>query len=289
VAQFVMRSSAKICCALLAFEAAFCVATGFAGGSQTRQQNLGQKDSKPASTRGEKTFASTCASCHGLDGRGGERAPNIAESPKAQRLSDAQTAHIIENGIPGTGMPAFHTLKSSSIRAVVTYLRTLQGTNRPINLPGNRRRGEAMFFGKAGCSGCHMAAGKGGFIASDLSGYARTHNPEEIRNTIVSPAPSGDRGARLVTAILHGGEKYVGRIRNQDNFSLQLQAVDGTFHFMAKDTLEGLEYSAQALMPSDYGSTLNSTELNDLVSYLMSVAKASTVPSETPKKEFEEE
>jgi putative heme-binding domain-containing protein len=146
-----------------------------------------------------------------------------------------------------------------------------------------------MFFGKVGCSGCHMAAGKGGFLASDLSGYARTHNPEEIRNAIVSPAPSGDRGARLVTAILHGGEKYVGRIRNQDNFSLQLQAVDGTFYFIAKDTLEGLEYSAQALMPSDYGSTLNSTELNDLVSYLMSVAKASTVPSETPKKEFEEE
>jgi putative heme-binding domain-containing protein len=224
-----------------------------------------------------------------LDGRGSERAPNIAESPKAQRLSDAQIAHIIEDGIPGTGMPAFHSLENSRLKAVVTYLRTLQGINRAISLPGNPRRGETIFFSKARCSGCHMAAGKGGFIASDLSGYARTHNPGDIRSAIGNPAASGDPGARLVTAILHGGEKYVGRIRNEDNFSLQLQAVDGTFRFMAKDNLEGLEYSAQTLMPSDYGSSLNSTELNDVVSYLMSVAKASTVPSETPKKEFEEE
>jgi len=186
-------------------------------------------------------------------------------------------------------MPAFHSLESSSIKAVVTYLRTLQGANTPVKLPGDPQRGEAIFFGKAGCSGCHMAAGKGGFIASDLSGYARTHNLEEIRSAILTPAPSGDRQARLVTVILRGGEKYVGRIRNEDNFSLQLQALDGTFHFMAKDNLADLQYNSQPLMPSDYSSTLRPNELDDVVSYLMRVAKANSSQPETPKKEFEEE
>jgi hypothetical protein len=50
-----------------------------------------------------------------------------------------------------------------------------------------------------------------------------------------------------------------------------------------------LEYSLQTLMPSDYGSTLSPNELNDVVSYLMSVANPSTSPAETQEKEFAEE
>jgi putative heme-binding domain-containing protein len=262
---------------------------GFIALTQTPAQNLQQRDSKPVSTRGKQTFASTCASCHGLDGRGGERAPNIAESPKLRRLSDAQVGHIIENGIPGTGMPAFHSLESPDIKAVVTYLRTLQGIKKTVKLPGNPDRGERVFFGKAGCSTCHMAAGKGGFIATDLSGYARTHDAEETRSAITNPTPDSDRQARMVTAYIRGGVKYVGRIRNEDNFSLQLQALDGTFHFVPKSDLESLDYSSQPLMPADYGSTLSPDELNDVVSYLMSVAKAGARQPEAPKKGFEEE
>jgi len=224
-----------------------------------------------------------------LDGRGGERAPNIAERPNLLRLSDAQISLIVENGIPGTGMPAFHSLESSDLKAVVTYLRTLQGTKKVVKLPGDAKRGETIFFSKAGCAGCHLIAGQGGFIASDLSAYARIHAVEQTRNAITGPAASGDPQARMVIASLRGGEKYAGRIRNEDNFSLQLQAPDGTFHFLAKADLEGLEYSSQMLMHSDYGSSLTPQELNDVVSYLMSVASVSTIPSETPKKEFEEE
>src|ERR1700730_6755941 len=155
-----MLSSSKSSYGLIVVLVALCAAPGSLVSSQTPKQDLRQKDSKLVSTRGKRTFASTCASCHGLDGRGGERAPNIAESPKAQRLSNAQIVHIIENGIPGTGMPAFHSLESSNIKAVVTHLRTLQGTKKPVKLPGDPERGETIFFGKAGCSSCHVVAGK---------------------------------------------------------------------------------------------------------------------------------
>ena len=234
------------------------------------------------SGNGEKIFAGSCAECHGLDGRGGERAPNIAENPRVQRLSDDQIFAVIENGIPGTGMAAFHTLESSDIKSVVVYLRTLQGTKKTAELPGDPDRGKAIFFGKAKCSSCHMVAGKGGFIASDLSGYARTHSVEETRSTITSPNPTGDRQSRTVTATTRDGKKYVGKIRNEDNFSLQLQALDGTFHFLAKPDIERLDFSPQSLMPSDYHSTLSPNELNDLISYLMTSANPgqSAIPKE---------
>ncbi len=263
-------------------------ASGLTVWPQTPQQRPRPINVKPVSTRGKQTFASTCATCHGLDGRGAERGPNIAENPKVQRLSDSQIVHIIQNGVPGTGMPAFHTLELADVKAVVTYLRTLQGTKQTVKLPGDPVRGETIFFGKAGCSGCHMIAGKGGFIASDLSSYARTHDVEQIRSSVTTPAPATDHQARLVTATIRGGEKLVGRIRNEDNFSLQLQTLDGTFHFVTKSELESLKYDSQTLMPSDYDSALTADELNDVVSYLMKVANASE--SRTPKKadEWEE-
>jgi|SRR5579863_4191714 cytochrome c oxidase cbb3-type subunit III len=273
--------------------AALWAATGIGAWTQTSQHGGQQKNVTPASARGtrgpsKQIFASTCANCHGLDGRGGERGPNIVENPKVQKFSDAQIARIVENGIPGTGMPAFHSLAASNVKAVVTYLRTLQGTKQTVKLPGDPGRGEAVFFGKAGCSGCHMVAGKGGFIASDLSVYARTHRVEQIRGAITIPAPASDRQARLVTAATRDGGKVVGRVRNEDNFSLQLQTLDGAFVSVVKSDLEGLEYNSQALMPTDYGSTLSPDELNDLVSYLMKVANV-RVGEAVVAPEFEEE
>jgi hypothetical protein len=93
----------------------------------------------------------------------------------------------------------------------------------------------------------------------------------------------------MATATLHSGEKYTGRVRNEDNFSLQLQTLDGIFHLLAKSELEELEYSSQSLMPSNFGSTLSPDELNDVVSYLMSLGDASASPPKTSEKGFEEE
>lgn len=254
--------------------AALWAANDLAAWPQTPRQNLAQKNAKLVSTRGKQTFASTCSGCHGLDGRGGERAPNIAERAHVQRLSDAQISHIIENGVPGTGMPAFHSLERSDVQAIIAYLRILQGKKKRLDLPGDPDRGETVFFGKAGCSGCHMVASKGGFIASDLSTYASTHAVEQIRRAIVSRNPGTNQQVRLVTATTRDDGKIVGRVRNEDNFSLQLQTLDGTFFFVTKSDLKGLEYSAEALMPSDYSSTLSLHDLNDVVSYLIRVASA---------------
>ncbi|MGC1450198.1 MAG: c-type cytochrome [Candidatus Sulfotelmatobacter sp.] len=283
-----MLSRPKSYRVLVGVLAAIWAASTFLALSQTQSQGSRKKDAKPTLVSGRQTFVSTCANCHGLDGRGGERAPNIAERLRVQQLSDAQLFKIIENGIPGTGMPAFHSLENSNIEAVVTYLRTLQGTGQPVKLPGDPGRGQTIFLGKAGCSGCHMVDGKGGFIASDLSAYARTHTAEQIRNEITTP-PNNDYRVRTATATIRSGERYTGRVRNEDNFSVQLQALDGIFHFFLKSEIEGLEYGSQSLMPSNFGSTLSPDELNDVVSYLMSLVDASTRPSKTPEKGFEEE
>jgi cytochrome c oxidase cbb3-type subunit III len=228
--------------------------------------------SQATNLEGRQLLASHCGSCHGIDGKGSERAPNIADSPHTRQLSDAQLEHIIAGGIPGTGMPAFHSLSNSRIHQLISYLRSLEGTEKSAKLPGDPRKGQAIFFDQGGCSNCHMIAGRGGFIASDLIDYARTHSREQIRGAILDSGAGDKRQVRLATATVRTGEKFIGRVRNEDNFSLQLQSLDGTFHFIMKSELEKLDYDPQPLMPTNFGSSLTASELNDLISYLLSAA-----------------
>jgi len=70
---------------------------------------------------GRGIFNASCASCHGLDGRGGEHAPNITQIGRQEDLSA-----IIKVGVTAKGMPAFgNSLNGAQIRAVVQYLRSL--------------------------------------------------------------------------------------------------------------------------------------------------------------------
>jgi cytochrome c oxidase cbb3-type subunit III len=239
---------------------------------------------KSAKSEGQQVFASTCAACHGLDGRGGERAPNIAQTPEAQRLSDAELLHIVQSGIPGTGMPAFRSLASPDVKAVVAYLRTLQGAGKAVASPGNPAHGKIIFFGEAGCSRCHMVAGDGGFIASDLSSYGGAHSAQDIRSAITQSNPASENQVHKALVVTRTGEQFTGRVRNKDNFSLQLQSMDGTFHFFTKSDIDRIEYSEQPLMPANYGAKLSAQDLNDLVSFLIKSAKGS---EPAPKKEDE--
>ena len=218
----------------------------------------------------KETFTAHCASCHGLDGRGGQRAPNIASSPSVKRLSDSELAKIIFNGRTDFGMPAFRELGRNEIQKLVDYLRGLQGKGVATSLAGDAQKGKAIFLGKAACSSCHTVAGQEGFVGSDLSTYARGLTTAEVRKAITDPVPSNGR-VKTVTATTREGQQLSGVIRNEDNFSIQMQDADGGFHFLLKSDLEKLDYKPLPPMPADYGQRLSRQELDDLVGYLQSI------------------
>src|SRR5580692_7912133 len=186
---------------------------------------------------GAAIFAANCAGCHGADGRGGEHAPNIATAPEVQHLMDRELAGIIRNGISGAGMPAFSSLKQQEVADVVAWLRILQGRGDIVKLPGDPKQGEALFFGKAQCSDCHMVNGKGGFIGSDLSFYGAEAKPDQMRAIILDPEKNLPADKKATTVVTLKGQKITGMLRINDNFSLSLQTLDGSFHFLPKAQL----------------------------------------------------
>lgn len=231
-----------------------------------------------------KTFTAICAGCHGLDGRGSERGPNIASRQEVVRRSDAELLRTLQNGISETGMPNFAVLGDAKLKALVSYLRTLQGKSGPVPIPGDPKQGESLFFGTARCSECHMINGKGGFIGSDLSAYAADSSPDEIRLAIVKPDRDTRHSQGELSVTLLNGKLLEGVVRNEDNFSLQLQSGDGTFHFIPKPEVAAVKPSSQLLMPDNYGQTLTAAEIDNIVGYLMTVARSSSNKSAKKQK-----
>ncbi len=191
-------------------------------------------------------------------------------------MSDARLRSIVSDGIPSAGMPPFGSLGDKQVDALVASLRVLQGmtnTGRAA-LPGDPQAGEAIFFEKGSCSRCHMVGGRGGFMAGDLSDYARGRTVASIESAIVHPAVSPGDAGHKVTVETDSGKTVAGLVRAQDNFTVVIQIEDGAFVSVPKDTIRSLTVSKQPYMPQDSGATLSRKQLDDLISYLLKSAQA---------------
>jgi putative heme-binding domain-containing protein len=229
------------------------------------------KQSNQALAAGLRAFESSCASCHGLNGKGGERAPDIAAKPGIVRLSDNEILNVLRDGKPEAGMPPFGGLGAAKLSEILNYLRFLQGKRTAPAVAANAGNGKEFFTGKGGCSECHMVHGTGGFLGPDLSDYGASHSADDLRSAIVSADKRPEVRKGLAKAITKDGQQISGLVRNEDNFSVQLQALDGTFHLLDKSSLSELTFDSAPVMPSDYDSKLSKSELDQLVGYLLKV------------------
>jgi cytochrome c oxidase cbb3-type subunit 3 len=67
-------------------------------------------------------------------------------------------------------------------------------------------------------------------------------------------------------------------LRINDDFSLSLQTLDGSFHFLPKAQLAQVDIGSRSLMPA---STLDSKEVDDLISYLLKTGNENSKHSPT--------
>jgi cytochrome c oxidase cbb3-type subunit III len=237
-----------------------------------------------AHNAGRKTFESSCAPCHGLNGKGGKHAPDIATRPEIVSLSDSGILEVLREGEPQGGMPPFAGLGSAKLTQILNYLRFLQGKSTPPTVMANAEKGKEVFSGKGDCSECHLVHGLGGFLGPDLTDYGASHSADEIRSAIVSADKRSGIHKGLAKATTKGGRQISGLVRNEDNLSVQLQAHDGTFYSLEKSDLSELVFASEPLMSDNYGLKLSKSELDQLVSYLLSVADTKRDPQAVTSK-----
>src|SRR5437660_7603926 len=187
---------------------------------------------------GRKQFEARCAGCHGADGAGGERGPGIVETRRGRPLSRQSLRDTIRNGIPGSGMPAF-SLADAEMNSILDYLQFLTQPASEQPAPGDAEAGARFFFGRGKCSGCHMVKGGGGVLGPELSNLAKERRLSQIEQALRSPGTAAV-SYKVVTARLRDGGSIRGLVKNETNFDIQLQSLDGAIHPLDKSAIAEL-------------------------------------------------
>ena len=213
---------------------------------------------------GRRQFAELCAGCHGVDGGGGEYGPNIIDMRRFGGRTARDVAEVIKNGIEDSGMPAF-PLPEKDIDALVAFVHSLRAPAVEHPAPGDSAAGERYFFGTGNCSSCHMVKGRGGKVGPDLSNIGKQRRLAEISQALRNPAANVAPGYRVVTVRLRDGSTLRGLVKNESNFDLQLQTLDGGLRLLERQQIAEETHDASPLMPPAKGSD---EELRDVVAYL---------------------
>ena len=255
------------------------------GAVSAQEKNPFAGDAKAAKL-GESQFRINCAFCHGLGARGGGRGPDLTRTQKKHGSTDEELYHTINEGVPGTAMPANGTtgqgvgMTAEEVWEVITYIRSVE---KKTIVAGNAAKGDALFHGTAGCAMCHMVNGKGGRLGPELSSIGEARSVDSLLESVRNP------NRRLAWGLIEStkefpqeylsvnvetaeGQKFSGVVLNEDNFTLQMMDMREQIHLFEKDKLKTCEISRESRMPAYDNKTLSDNDLQDIIAYLVSVS-----------------
>jgi cytochrome c oxidase cbb3-type subunit 3 len=182
--------------------------------------------------RGQEQFVQSCAFCHGQNGAGGARGPNLNRSEVIRHDTNGdQIGRVIREGRPDKGMPAV-SLTESQIMDVAAFLRGRVAESDNISarppgrdyevsklLTGNVELGKAYFNGAGECASCHSPTG-------DLKGVATKYASTFLQARFLYPARK--RPAATVTEA--SGKQFSGEVLQNDGFDIAIKTMDGWYH-----------------------------------------------------------
>jgi putative heme-binding domain-containing protein len=225
---------------------------------------------------GKSTFAIHCARCHGMRGEGGE-GPGLNRNKLKHASDDQALFALLNEGLPGTGMPATFGPNDQQMWQVAAYVRSL-GALPAESLPGNPKIGAQIYANKGGCASCHITNGVGRGVGPELTDVGLRRNRLYLRRALTNPdadyplqisRQNGQVNAFMTVRVVSQAGELEGMRVNEDEFSVQIRDLAGDLHsFDKRDLLNYRKALGHSLMPG-YDTALNSDEVNDLVSFLM--------------------
>ena len=196
---------------------------------------------------GQKSYAEHCVACHGENAGGTDQGPRLAGSRTVRARSITQLKMFITQGAPSSGMPPFN-LPAAEMEVLAGFVRSLNSPAAENPSPGSVQAGQEFFFGKGLCGTCHMVHGRGKAVGPDLSSVAKEMTLSEIQEVLRNPEARITPGYQLVSVTLKDGHSLRGFARARTNFDLQLQGLDGRFHFLDASEIVSVKEEKQSVM-----------------------------------------
>jgi len=194
--------------------------------------NLPPNQDPSAVARGKDVYRANCAFCHGSSATGGNSGPDLLRSVLVNHDEKGELiAPVIRQGRTGKGMPAFH-LPNSQISDLVAFLHQrnrdarLRFTYKVANVAiGDPLAGRVYF--ESHCAACHAAS-------HDLAGIASKYEGDDLQQRWLDPG--GQSADVTVIVTLSTGQKYTGRLKHLDEFSVSLYDSQGNYRSFARNS-----------------------------------------------------
>ena len=253
--------------------AVFVAGAAIAFGQTTRKYD-------PASVaRGKTTFVSACGFCHGSNGKGGEKGPDLLRSVLV--LDDdngSAIGPVVLRGRPDKGMPRF-SFNAQQISDIAAFLHdsikvAIERDNYKILniVTGDPKAGTDYFNGAGGCTSCHSVTG-------DLKGVGAKYNPVTLQGKILRPDYSWTEGtpphrvsAISVTVTLPSGESFTGTPVHYDDFNIALRDSAGAYHsFTRTNDVPRVEIHNRLQAHLDLLARYTDADIHNLTAYLVTL------------------
>lgn len=234
---------------------------------------------KAAAERGHQAFLSNCAFCHGSDGRGSERAPDLLRSELVNRDDQGELiGQVVTKGRMEKGMPSFPNL-ADQVRDIANFLHdNIQAAGNRFGykilnvVTGDPKRGKAYFEGAGECGQCHSVTG-------DLAGVGGKYKPDELQALMIYPGPNVmslmginlrhvDKPPVHVTATLKSGETVSGTAVHVGEYDIALHDESGAYRSFPRDAAAKLDIQDPLEAHGRLQGKLTDREVHDLLAYL---------------------
>jgi len=223
---------------------------------------------QPDIENGGLLYRANCSSCHGPNGDS-QPGVDLGHGKFRRATADEEISDIIMKGIPGTGMPPANFTPSQAL-TIVAYLRSMATFSSVPVAVGDPVRGRAIFEGKGQCVSCHRVRTTGSRVGPDLTDIGMLRRVVELRRSVIEPDVEVLAPNRYYRVILKGGEAVMGRLLNQDEFSVQLLDTNEKLRSFKIADLKERAFLTKSPMPS-FKDRLTEPEVNDLIGYLTSL------------------
>jgi putative heme-binding domain-containing protein len=138
-----------------------------------------------------------------------------------------------------------------------------------------------MAFERGRCAGCHTVGGFGTARGPDLTAVGLRRGSQYLREAILNPAAALPRGQTamprdfvdylMVRVVAEDGTEVRGTRVNEDTYTIQIKDARGVVHSFYKPALRELDKQFDRSLMRGYRDTFTDEEVDDLVSYLMTL------------------
>ena len=190
-------------------------------------------------THGKVVYVKWCTGCHGDAGAGdGAGAREMLPRPRdftgaiykirttasGQLPTDADLLHAIDDGLPGSAMPAWNgRLSDAERRDVMAYIKTFSSF-----FADTSQHVEALRFSKEPGGGSGAAALKTGRLFYDSIGCRKCHGDQGHGDGPSAPTLKDDAGFPIYAADLHQNWRFRGGATTADIYRRLRTGLDGT-------------------------------------------------------------